>query len=178
MREAAVAARTEAAHKRQVEAVTKLAGEDRAAELSALTGPQRYPEYARVLQAEAVADILEVLEELAGNGENSRYPAKRSEGGAKRDSAKRDSEAGDSEEIEEARRNPEPRHADLTFLTDEQVNALSDAGFDTLPAIQEASDDELEAVPHVGKATIKKIREAFGGAKRDSAKRDSEAGGE
>ncbi len=39
------------------------------------------------------------------------------------------------------------------------VKALEEAGFNTLEAVRAASDQELEAIPGIGKATVRSIRE-------------------
>ena len=45
------------------------------------------------------------------------------------------------------------------FVIDgELAEVLKDAGFDTLEAILDASDEDLLAVDSIGKATVKKIR--------------------
>ncbi len=50
----------------------------------------------------------------------------------------------------------------LEPLDENQVEALRDAGFDTPEALRNASDEELDAVPDIGPATIRKIRELIG----------------
>jgi hypothetical protein len=52
----------------------------------------------------------------------------------------------------------------LAFLTDDQRGALAEKGFVTLDDIREASDDELDAVPGIGEATVTRLREAAKGS--------------
>lgn len=47
-------------------------------------------------------------------------------------------------------------------LTAEQIQALTEAGFGDRQALAAASDDDLDAVPGIGKATIANLRKALG----------------
>lgn len=47
---------------------------------------------------------------------------------------------------------------------DANAQSLVDAGYDSVAAIQDASDDDLNAVAGIGPATIARLREAFGEA--------------
>ena len=44
-------------------------------------------------------------------------------------------------------------------LTDDQVAALVEAGFDSVEAITEATDGDLQAVKGIGAATVRRLRE-------------------
>lgn len=48
---------------------------------------------------------------------------------------------------------------DVLGLTERQVRALARAGYNSLEALREASDEELEALDGIGPATVKRLRE-------------------
>lgn len=47
------------------------------------------------------------------------------------------------------------------FLTEAQFAALLEAGYKTAMDVEKASDEELLAVPGIGKTAVKRIREAL-----------------
>lgn len=50
------------------------------------------------------------------------------------------------------------------ILTEAQLEALAEAGFDSPESISAATDEELDAVQGIGPATVTKIREALAAA--------------
>lgn len=56
---------------------------------------------------------------------------------------------------------PQAAPVRIAGISDEQMQALHDAGYTSADQIRAASDDELDAVERIGKATIQRIRQAL-----------------
>lgn len=180
MKESRRAARDEDAHRRLIAAAEKLSTDtEKIADLKAVRQRRLAPETAAMMEREILADILEGVEEgtvAPTSGEERRRVtlfAQRLELPPAQDHTEDEpgeEPAAQQAETEQRSQQRAAQHTDLTFLSDQQVHALSEAGYDTVPALYEATDEELEAVSHIGTATVKKIRAAFADAEHSEVK--------
>ena len=148
MKESARAARDEIAHNRSVAALKQLAGEDdhNVKELEDLRARRMPADVGSMMEREIMAGILEGL---AKRQRVRNFAANLAETDPGRQGAPEQED---------------PSTFDITpdFLTAEQRQSLVGAGYLSDEEIMEAPRGDLEALPHIGDATVDKLYEAFG----------------